>query len=121
MVASQWNPGFVDHPTAWRASPTTRAGAAGVIKFGYAVGNTTAFKNITAALLMACRSRLLPDTPISSLLKLPRNATDEPVRLVIQKESNFNPRRSHPKAMGLMQLMPAPPALVQDPFNCPEH
>jgi hypothetical protein len=42
------------------------------------------------------------------------------VRLVIQKESGYNPQAVSPKgAMGLMQLMPGTASLlgVQDPFN----
>lgn len=63
------------------------------------------------------------DSPLSSLID--RSAQQHGVdpglvRLVVQKESNFNPQAVSPKgAMGLMQLMPGTAALlgVQDPFN----
>lgn len=65
----------------------------------------------------------VPDTPISSLIdKSSQEHGLDPnlVRLVVQKESNFNPQAVSPKgAMGLMQLMPGTASLlgVQDPFN----
>jgi hypothetical protein len=68
-------------------------------------------------------SNLIPDTPISSLIdKAAQEHGMDPnlVRLVVQKESNYNPQAVSPKgAMGLMQLMPGTASLlgVQDPFN----
>jgi hypothetical protein len=69
------------------------------------------------------RPALVPDTPISSLID--RSALEQGldpglVRLVVQKESGFNPQAVSPKgAMGLMQLMPGTASMlgVQDPFN----
>ena len=69
------------------------------------------------------RPAQVPDTPISSLID--RSAQEQGldpglVRLVVQKESGFNPQAVSPKgAMGLMQLMPGTAAMlgVQDPFN----
>jgi hypothetical protein len=69
------------------------------------------------------QSTPIPDTPISSLIdKTAQQHGMDPnlVRLVVQKESNFNPQAVSPKgAMGLMQLMPGTASLlgVQDPFN----
>ena len=65
----------------------------------------------------------VPDTPISSLIdKSAQEHGIDPglVRLVVQKESGYNPQAVSPKgAMGLMQLMPGTASLlgVQDPFN----
>jgi hypothetical protein len=69
------------------------------------------------------RPAQVPDTPISSLID--RSAQEQGldpglVRLVVQKESGFNPQAVSPKgAMGLMQLMPGTASMlgVQDPFN----
>ena len=65
----------------------------------------------------------IPDTPLAPLID--RSAQEygiDPklVKLVIKKESDFNPQAVSPKgAMGLMQLMPgtASGLGVQDPFN----
>jgi hypothetical protein len=65
----------------------------------------------------------LPDTALAPLIvKHAQEQGIDPslVRLVIQKESGFNPQAVSPKgAMGLMQLMPGTASMlgVQDPFN----
>jgi hypothetical protein len=65
----------------------------------------------------------VPDTPLAPLIdKSAQEYGVDPglVKLVIKKESGYNPQAVSPKgAMGLMQLMPGTAALlgVQDPFN----
>lgn len=65
----------------------------------------------------------VPDTPLEPMIeKSAQEHGIDPglVRLVIQKESGYNPQAVSPKgAMGLMQLMPGTASLlgVQDPFN----
>ena len=65
----------------------------------------------------------VPDTPLAPLIdKSAQEYGIDPklVKLVIKKESDFNPQAVSPKgAMGLMQLMPgtASGLGVQDPFN----
>jgi hypothetical protein len=65
----------------------------------------------------------VPDTPLAPLIeKSAQEYGVDPglVRLVIQKESGYNPQAVSPKgAMGLMQLMPGTASLLgaQDPFN----
>ncbi len=65
----------------------------------------------------------VPEAPIAALID--RTAQEHGVdpglvRLVVQKESNYNPQAVSPQgAMGLMQLMPGTASLlgVRDPFN----
>jgi Transglycosylase SLT domain len=128
MVASQWNvqvirgssEGVADRPII------TRGRAGGKLQLGSAM--PSASQPLPKCLPQYLNQGMpqlapIPDTPISSLIdKTAQEHGMDPklVRLVVQKESNYNPQAVSPKgAMGLMQLMPGTASLlgVQDPFN----
>ena len=128
MVASQWNVQIIRGSSDSMADQTIitrgRAGHPRQLNAHMSPASQP-FPNPLPQPLNHSRSEsaLIPDMPISSLIdKTSQEYGMDPklVRLVVQKESNYNPQAVSPKgAMGLMQLMPGTASLlgVQDPFN----
>jgi hypothetical protein len=128
MVASQWNVQIIRGSSDGLADQAliTRGRTGRKLQFGSAMPPASQPFSRTLPQPLnqtGSQSALIPDTPISSLIdKAAQEHGMDPklVRLVVQKESNFNPQAVSPKgAMGLMQLMPGTASLlgVQDPFN----